>query len=85
MRRTALAGLAGGLALLSMTACSPLYGGLAGQTQDQDGTTISNLEERFLGRPNPARTPELDSLILFGSGLLGTGGLVYVRGRWRRR
>ena len=80
MRRTALAGLAGGLALVTTTACVPLYGGSTGQTKDVDATSPS-IKERI----NPAKTPELDSLVLFGTGLLGSGGLVYARTRWRRR
>ena len=78
MRRTALAGLSGGLALLSMTACVPLYGGSNGQTRDADTTSIRE-------RVDPAKTPELDSLILFGSGLLGSGGLMWARTRFRAR
>ena len=78
MRRTALAGLSGGLALLSMTGCVPLYGGSTAQTK---GADITSIRERV----DPAKTPELDSLILFGSGLLGSSGLVYARTRWRRR
>jgi hypothetical protein len=31
--------------------------------------------------PVPASTPELSSLVLFGTGLLGLGGVAYVRRR----
>jgi MYXO-CTERM domain-containing protein len=31
--------------------------------------------------PPPAATPELDSVVLFGAGLLGLGGLAFIRRR----
>ena len=34
---------------------------------------------------SPASTPELGSLVLFASGLLGAGGVVLMRARSRRR
>ena len=38
-----------------------------------------------VGGPGPQATPELDSLVLFGSGLSGLGGYVLMRIRARRR
>jgi hypothetical protein len=35
--------------------------------------------------PNLAATPELDSLVLFGTGLLGAGSYVFTRIRARRQ
>jgi hypothetical protein len=34
--------------------------------------------------PNPGQTPELDSIMLFGTGLMGLAGYVLRRGRVRR-
>ena len=76
MRQRQMTRLACGLALLvSVGAASYAYA--------DDGKTDKNKDpEKGL---NMAATPELDSFVLFGAGLLGAGGLTYLRARVRRR
>ncbi len=49
-------------------------------------SALQVVPDSFIGQPpSPAATPELDSLTLLGSGLLGLGGYALLRLRARRR
>jgi hypothetical protein len=58
-----------------------------GQNQNQQGGTQNgqgtNQQGQF-GNISPANTPELDSLLLFGSGIVGVAGYVALRRRASR-
>ena len=81
MGRSKLASLACSAALLLLSAGSVAY---AAGGNDQ-GQNNNNQGQNGPKPPSLAATPELDSIVLFGAGLLGAGGLGYWRMRVRRR
>ena len=70
-------GRAGAIAVFSMLVMAPST--FAHHRADHDGGNGGS------GTPNPAATPELGSVLLFGSGLMGLGayGLTSLRARRR--
>ncbi len=73
---------ASGFALLCMAAVSTVHA----QQNGQSGNGNGNGQGQNQGNgPQWSATPELDSLFLFGAGMLGFGGYALTRIRSRRR
>ena len=69
---------ASGFALVCMAAVSTAHAQEDGQGGDSQGQNLGN-------GPRWSATPELDSLFLFGTGVLGLGGYALTRLRSKRR
>jgi MYXO-CTERM domain-containing protein len=55
--------------------------GYAGRCDDGQQGQNSQGQNSRCEDPPPAATPELDSVVLFGAGLLGLGGVAFIRRR----